>query len=62
MALGFLGFMAEGVLASIAFRGLEGNERLRKIWVHLAWQALSVGCIGAGFAAIYQNKVRPRGD
>ena len=58
MAVGFLGFMAEGVMASISFRGLEGNERLRKIWQHLAWQALAVVCIVGGFAAIYQNKVR----
>lgn len=58
MAIGFLGLMSEGILTSISFRNLEGNERLQKIWMHLSWQAAATACIIAGFWTIYENKVR----
>ena len=57
MAVGFLGFMTEGILTSITFRHLEGNERVSKIWQHLSWQIVSLICIIAGFLTIFQNKV-----
>ena len=58
MSIGFLGLMTEGILTSISFRDLEGNERTKQIWKHLGWQFASIICIVGGFATIYQNKVK----
>lgn len=56
MAIGFLGLMTEGILTSIGFRSLDGNDRLKRVWVHLAWQATAVSFVTAGFWVIYANK------
>lgn len=59
MAVGFLGLMTEGILTSIGFRGLDGSDRLKRLWVHFVWQATAISCIFAGFWVIYANKVSP---
>lgn len=57
MAIGFLGLMTEGILASISFRSSEGDDRVRKIWIHFAWQLMALAFILGGFWTIFLNKV-----
>ncbi len=61
MALGFLGAMAEGVLAAVKFRRLEGPPRAAAIQRHFWIQLLAVTAVAGGFWAIYQNKVNACG-
>ena len=60
MSLGYLAFMAEGVLTAIKFRPREGSSRIRAICTHVFWQLLALICIAGGFIAIYENKVQFR--
>ncbi len=58
MSLGYLFFMAEGLLSAVAFRHVDaGAERVRGIDAHMAMQlrAVVLICIGAG--TIIYNKV-----
>ncbi|CAK0780506.1 hypothetical protein CVIRNUC_005075 [Coccomyxa viridis] len=57
MSMAFLGFMAEGVLTSISFRALDGQDRVKAIQRHLVWQLAAFVCLVGGFYAIYRNKV-----
>lgn len=57
MSAGFLGLMTEGILKAVAFRNLEGVQRVRAIQSHGWIQAGAAACITLGFAAIYANKV-----
>lgn len=59
MSAGFLGLMTEGILRAVAFRNLEGLQRVRAIQRHGWIQGAASACISLGFAAIYANKVRP---
>lgn len=57
MSLGYVIFMAEGLIASIMFRHLEGPERVRAIEAHGFMQLRAITCIAIGFGVIYRNKV-----
>ena len=58
MAVGFLGLMSEGVLASLRLRGIDaGPERVRGIQRHALIQAAALACAAGGLYAIYTNKV-----
>jgi hypothetical protein len=57
MSIGYILFMAEGVISSIMFRHLDGPERMKAIWSHALLQLRAVFCIAIGFGVIYRNKV-----
>ncbi|CAD7703573.1 unnamed protein product [Ostreobium quekettii] len=57
MAIGYLLLMCEGILEAVGFRSLEGDRRVAAITRHMWWQVSAVVCVGAGFGAIYANKV-----
>ncbi len=56
MAVGYLGFMAEGILSAHRFRTMDGAPRAAAIANHSLVQGAAAGCALAGFAAIYANK------
>ena len=57
MSLGFLFFMPEGILAGVAFRALDGVERVRAIEGHALMQLRGLVLILVGAGAIVYNKV-----
>lgn len=58
MSIGYVIFMAEGVISSIMFRHIEpGAERVKAIQSHALLQLRAVVCIAIGFGVIYRNKV-----
>lgn len=57
MSIGYVIFMAEGLIASVMFRHLEGPERVRAIQSHALMQLRALLCIAIGFGVIYRNKV-----
>lgn len=61
MSLGYLIFMAEGLISAVMFRHLEGAERTRAIESHGFMQLRAVTCIAIGFGVIYRNKVNEQG-
>jgi hypothetical protein len=61
MAVGFLGFMCEGMLGAYRFRSTDGPPRVAAIANHMWVQLAAACCIILGFLAIYYNKVRRPG-
>lgn len=57
MSIGYLLFMAEGLISAVRFRHLDGPERVRAIQSHALWQLRAVLCVFIGFVIIYRNKV-----
>lgn len=61
MSIGYVIFMAEGVISGIMFRHMEpGLERVNAIQSHALLQLRAVVCIAIGFGVIYRNKVGAR--
>lgn len=58
MALGFLGFMCEGILAAYHLRPSDGHLRVVALQNHMWMQVASAVCVFLGFLCIYSNKVR----
>ena len=56
MAVGFLGFMTEGILAAYRFRATDGGARVQAIQNHGWIQAAATVAVASGFLAIYRNK------
>ena len=57
MSIGYIIFMAEGLVASVMFRHLDGMQRVSAIWSHTVMQLRAVLAIAVGFGVIYRNKV-----
>eukprot|EP01023_Acetabularia_acetabulum_P036230 TRINITY_DN3425_c0_g1_i2.p1 TRINITY_DN3425_c0_g1~~TRINITY_DN3425_c0_g1_i2.p1 ORF type:complete len:300 (-),score=38.26 TRINITY_DN3425_c0_g1_i2:403-1302(-) len=57
MTLGYVVFMAEGVIAGIKFRRLDGKDRAKAITTHAMWQLSAVSSILIAFTLIYYNKM-----
>merc|ERR1719284_183807 len=57
MALGFVAFMAIGIMRAIDFRKVGGQARVAAIFIHGFLQTAAMACISLGFAAIFQNKI-----
>ena len=60
MAVGFLGFMTEGILAAYRFRATDGGVRVQAIQNHGWIQAAATVAVASGFLAIYRNKASGR--
>ena len=57
MSVGFLLFMAQGVLRALDFRSTPpGPDRVAQITLHGLCQSLAVLCAGGGLLAIFQHK------
>jgi len=57
MAIGFMGFMCEGIVAAYKLRPTDGPPRVLALQQHMFVQIAATICIVLGFAAIYANKV-----
>lgn len=57
MSIGYILFMAEGLISAVAFRNVEGQDRVKAIQSHALLQLRAVVCIILGFVVIYRNKV-----
>ncbi|KAG1679608.1 hypothetical protein FOA52_006125 [Chlamydomonas sp. UWO 241] len=57
MAVAFLLFQAQGILAAVHFRCLIGEARVAAIWRHVYWSGPGNVIMLAGFYAIYQTKI-----
>ncbi len=57
MAIGFLGFMCEGILTAYKLRLSDGQMRVAALQQHMNIQLAATACIVLGFMAIYFNKV-----
>jgi hypothetical protein len=57
MAVGFLGFMCEGIVTAYKLRPTDGPSRIIALQQHMNIQLTATACILFGFAAIYANKV-----
>lgn len=56
MTLGYLIFMAEGLIRALKFRPLTGNERVAAIESHASLQTRALLCIFLGLVAILRHK------
>ncbi|PNH10254.1 hypothetical protein TSOC_003067 [Tetrabaena socialis] len=57
MSIGYIVFMAEGLIAAIHFRHIDGLERVKAIWSHALLQLRALFCILLGFGVVYRNKI-----
>lgn len=60
MSIGYLLFMAEGLMSALGFRMLDGPDRVAGINGHALLQIRATLAIILGFGVIYKNKVVTR--
>jgi cytochrome b-561 domain-containing protein 2 len=60
MSIGYLLFMAEGLMSALGFRALDGPDRVAGIQSHALLQMRASLAIAIGFGVIFKNKVGPR--
>ncbi len=57
LSIGYLLFMAEGLMSALGFRMLDGPDRMAGIQGHVLLQIRAMLAIALGFGVIYKNKV-----